>query len=177
MKNQNNEWLEDYQAFIDSDRTAIPPKVTETVFFKINDLLNPSAWLVFFKILGVHLVTGLLSLSFCHQFDLNPFKTQSSLTDWFTSVGGHHFCMLACGVLFVGLGILAAGLVLTVEEVKALKRTEFLQNFSLGIISLGLFAAFGAELILSIGIIWLLGGLIGGFIATLTVWKMKTVTI
>ncbi len=173
MSNQNNEWLKDYQEFI-TDETSVPQEVTNGVFLKIRNLLSPSAWTVFFKLLGLHLVIGFLSLSFCHQFGLNPFNTERSLADWFMKVGGHHFCMFGCGTLFVSLSILAAGYFLTVEEVKALKRTEFLQNLSIGLISLGLFTAFGVEFVLSIAGLWLLGGLIGGFVATAAVWKLKT---
>lgn len=176
MKNQNNEWLKDYQEFIDAAETSVPKEVTEGVFSRIKNLLSPSAWTVFFKILGIHLVTGVVSLSFCHQFGLNPFNTKYSLADWFMTVGGHHFCMLGCGTLFVGGGILAAGYFLTIEEIKALKRTEFLQNLSLGLISLGLFAAFGVEMILSIAGLWLLGALIGGFVATMAITKFKSIT-
>ena len=174
MKNNNNEWLKDYQEFIDADKSSVPQEVTDNVYSKIHNLLNPKALTVFLKILGIHLVPGALSLSFCHQFGLNPFNTKYSLADWFMSVGGHHFCMLGCGVLFVGVGVLAAGYFLTVEEIKALKRTEFLQNLSLGVISLGLFAAFGAEMILSIAGLWLLGALVGGVAATGIAWKIKT---
>lgn len=177
MKNQNNEWLKDYQDFIDADQTSVPKEVTEGIFSKIQNLLSPSAWLVFFKILGIHLVTGVISLSFCHQFGLNPFNTKYSLADWFMTVGGHHFCMLGCGILFVGSGVLAAGYFLTIEEIQALKRTEFLQNLSLGLISLGLFAAFGVEMILSIAGLWLLGALIGGFVATMAVYKIKGLSL
>lgn len=92
-------------------------------------------------------------------------------------VGGHSFCMLGCGTLFVGVSLLAAGYFLTLEEVRSLKRTEFLQNLSLGLVSLGLFTAFGAQLILSVAGLWLLGGLIGGFVATEAVWRMKKITI
>ncbi len=177
MKNKNNEWLKDYQEFIDAGTTTVPKEVTENVFSRIKNLLTPSAWLVFLKILTIHLITGVASLSICHQFGLNPFNTKYSLADWFMSVGGHHFCMLGCGVLFVGGGILAAGYFLTIEEIKVLKRTEFMQNLSLGLISLGLFAAFGVEMILSIAGIWLLGALIGGYVATVTVWKFRTVAV
>lgn len=173
MKNQNNEWFKDYQEFIEAEKTSVPQEATNSVFSTVQKLLNPNAWTVFLKILVIHLITGGASLSICHQFGLNPFNTKYSLADWFMSVGGHHFCMLGCGVLFVGAGILSAGYFLTVEEIKALKRTEFLQNFSLGLISLGLFAAFGAEMILSIAGLWLLGGLIGGFAATAIIGKLK----
>ncbi len=109
----------------------------------------------------------------CHQFGINPFNTERSFDEWMMSVGGHHFCMFGCGVLFVSISLLAAGYFLTLEEVIALKRTEFLQTMNLGIISLSLFVAFGAELALGIVILWLLGGLVGGFLATASIWRIK----
>ena len=177
MKSQNNEWLKDYEDFLKTDVEGVPQEVSAAVFSKIQKLISPSALVVFLKVLGLHIITGFLSLSICHQFGLNPFNTERSLADWFMEVGGHSFCMLGCGTLFVGVSLLAAGYFLTLEEVRSLKRTEFLQNLSLGLVSLGLFTAFGAQLILSVAGLWLLGGLIGGFVATEAVWRMKKITI
>ncbi|CAF4248990.1 unnamed protein product [Rotaria magnacalcarata] len=159
--------------FLNTDNGQVPDNLNEAILAKIQKLIKPSAWMVFLKLLSVHAVMGFLSLSICHQFGLNPFNTDYSLADWFMKVGGHHFCMLGCGILFVAVSIFATGYFLTVEEVKALKRTEFLQNLSIGLISLGLFAAFGVEMILSIAGLWLLGALIGGFVATTAVYKIK----
>ncbi len=172
---KDQEWLKDYQEFIQADGVEVPKSVKGLVAFKIAKLMNPSALMVFFKILGFHLVVGFLSLSVCHQFGINPFNTERSLSDWFMSVGGHQFCMFGCGVLFVGVSLLAAGYFLTIEEVKALKRTEILQTLVLGVISLGLFVAFGAEMAIGIAGLWLLGGFIGGILATQMIWKLKQV--
>jgi VanZ family protein len=81
--------------------------------------------------------------------------------------------MVACGLLFVGGGIIAAGYFLSVEEVRALKRTEILQNLSLGLISIGLFTAFGVEFVLSFAGLWLLGALIGGLVGTHVLARVK----
>ena len=172
---KDNEWLKDYEEFVNSDGSAIPEHVKTRVFNKIQKLINPSPLLVFLKILGIHLGVGFLSLSVCHQFGMNPFNTEKSLADVMMSVGGHHFCMFGCGVLFVSLSLFAAGYFLTIEEVNALKRTEFLQTLVLGVISLGLFTAFGAEIAVGIAALWLIGGLIGGFAATEAVWRLKQV--
>ncbi|MFZ3228926.1 MAG: hypothetical protein WA160_01885 [Pseudobdellovibrio sp.] len=172
---KDDEWLKDYEEFVNSEGSAIPEHVKLRVFNKIQKLINPSPLLVFLKILGIHLAVGFLSLSVCHQFGMNPFNTEKSLADLMMSVGGHHFCMFGCGVLFVSLSLFAAGYFLTIEEVNALKRTEFLQTLVLGIISLGLFAAFGAEIAVGISAVWLVGGLIGGFAATEAVWRLKQV--
>ncbi len=175
MKNKNNnEWLQEYQQFMDSE-DPVPKNTDQLVLTKMRALLKPNAFSVFVKILGIHLGVGFLSLSVCHQFGINPFNTERSLADWMMNVGGHHFCMLGCGILFVGLSVLASGFFLSIEEVNALKRTSHLQTLVLGLTSLGLFLSFGAELAVGIAALWLLGGYIGGFAATETVLRLKKV--
>lgn len=170
----DEKWLNEYETFLNSDEASVPKEATEKVFSRMQELINPSAWTVFFKILAIHLTVGFLSLSVCHQFGMNPFGTESSLDDWFMSMWGHSTCMIACGTLFLSASILTAGYFLSVEEVKALKRTEFVQSFSLGTISLALFAIFGAELAVTFAGLWLLGALVGGYAATQATWFLKT---
>ncbi|MBY0552957.1 hypothetical protein K2P97_00415 [bacterium] len=177
MSKKNNEWLNDYQDFLNSENAQVPKDINSDLMLKMHSLINPSALVVFIKILAIHLVTGFLSLSVCHQFGLNPFNTNYSLADWFMDVGGYSVCMIGCGVTFVSISLFAAGYFLTIEEVKALKRTEFLQNLTLGLISLGLFSAVGAELAVGMAGLWLLGSLIGGFVATQTVSKIKVFVV
>lgn len=173
MKNQKEqEWLKDYEDFIGNE-SAVPQHLTAKVFNKIDELINPNPIMVFVKILAIHLGVGFLSLSVCHQFGMNPFNTEYSLADWFMKVGGYNACMIGCGVTFVSISLFAAGYFLTIEEVIALRRTEFFQNLSLGLISLGLFAALGVELAVGMAGLWLLGSLIGGFMATMVVARVR----
>jgi len=173
MKNQNQDWLKDYSDFLDAEQTTVPNQLTANVFSKIKQLLYPSAVSVFSKIFAIHVVTGFFSLAVCNQFGLNPFKTSHSLSDVFMDLGGHGFCMVACGTLFISFSIFLAGFFLTIEETKALRKTEFLQTLALGLISIGLFMAVGAEVALTFGGLWILGGLIGGFAATEILWQLK----
>lgn len=166
--------MKDYQDFLNSEQSIVPDRINKDLMTKMNELINPNSLIVFLKLLGIHLVTGFISLSICHQFDLNPFNTERSLSDWFMNIGGHNFCMLGCGTLFVATSIFFAGYFLTLEEIKSLKRTEFLQNLALGLISLGFFAAFGAELAFSFASLWLLGGILGGLFATQLTWTLKS---
>lgn len=170
--NDPKEWMNDYSEFLNAEEILVPRQLNQKVFESIQVLLNPSAYMVFVKLLGVHLVVGFFSLAICHQFDMNPFGTTHSLSDWFMEMWGHNICMIGCGITFVSFSILAAGYFLTVEEVKALRRTEFIQTLSLGVVSLGILAAFGAELALAFTGLWLLGALLGGFLATEIVWKI-----
>lgn len=171
--NENNKWLSEYEAFLKAEEARIPSEISERVFSRMQELINPSAWLVFAKIFGIHVAVGFLSLGICHQFNMNPFGTERSLADWFMAMGGHSVCMILCGGLFLSISVLVAGYFLSIEEVNALKRTEFIQTLSLGVLSLILFAVFGAELAVTFAGLWLLGALIGGFLATEAIWKLK----
>lgn len=170
---KSDQWLKEYQCFLRCD-AAVPPELSEKVTCRICNCLCPGAHRIFAKIFAIHVAVGFLSLSICHQFGLNPFGTEKSLADWFMSVGGHGFCMIGCGVLFTALSIAAAGYFLTVEEVRVLRHTEFLQAFFLSLLSLGAFAFAGAEFALTFAGLWFLGALIGGFVATEVIWQVKS---
>lgn len=165
--------MKDYSEFLNADILHIPAELEQKVLGRVQKLLHPSAWSVFAKLLGIHSVVGFLSLSVCHQFGMNPFGTESSISDWFMEMGGHSVCMIVCGITFVSFSIFSAGYFLTIEEVRTLKRTEFLQILSLGVLSIALFSVFGSGLALTVGGLWLLGALIGGCLATEATWKMK----
>lgn len=175
MKNNSQEWLKDYEDFLKSDSTPVPDEVSSRVLNSLQKLVNPNPILVFFKILGIHTVIGFLSLSICHQFGLNPFNTETSISDWMMYTGGHHACMIGCGILFVGLSLFLAGYLLSIEEIRALRKTQVLQISVLGIISIGFLLAFGAQIALSIGILWLIGAMIGGVSAVETVFRLRQV--
>lgn len=82
--------------------------------------------------------------------------------------------MIGCGVIFVSLSILVSGYFLSIEEVRALRRTEFLQTLGLGVVSLAMFVAAGAEVAVTFAALWLLGALLGGYVATEVVMQAKT---
>lgn len=171
--NDPKKWMNEYSEFLNSTEIEVPKELSTRVLNQIHDLLHPSAWLVFGKLLAIHLVVGFLSLSICHQFEMNPFGTELSLADWFMAEWGHSACMIACGVLFMSLSILAAGYFLSVEELKVMRGSEFAQVFALGSISLLIFWIAGAELALTFAGLWMLGALIGGYVATEAAWKLK----
>ncbi len=170
------EWVEEFKDFIQvSENVSVPEVISNQILQHVHKALNPSAILVFLKLFGIHLAVGTLSLAICHQFEINPFGTEKSLADWFMAIGGHKFCMVSCGILFTALSILVAGYFLNTEEVRVLRRTEFLQAFSLSVFSLAAFFFFGAEFALVFVGLWLLGALSGGCAAAEIVWKFKKV--
>jgi hypothetical protein len=175
--NDPKDWMKEYTEFLDADSARVPPELGQRVLSRVCQMLHPSAWSVFAKVLGIHIIVGFFSLAICHQFGINPFGTTRSLSDWFMDMWGHSVCMVGCGVIFVSFSILAAGYFLTIEEVRALKRTEFLQTLALGVVSLTVFAVFGTELGLTLAGLWMVGALVGGYLATEATWKLKARTV
>lgn len=162
-QNDKDTWMKEFAEFASTpvSDVAVPPNL----FSKIKSRLFPNPWKVFGKVAGIHAIVGSFSLAICNQFGLNPFNTPYSLSDLFMKTGGHSFCMVLCGVIFVSLTYILANLFLTLEELESIRRHEWLQ---LGVLSLASIVAFyflGAELVGTFVGLWLVGAIIGGILS------------
>ena len=155
------EWLEDFKDFVATKEIAVPEDVSRRILSRVHRDLNPSSWLVFLKLLGIHSVVGTLSLAICDQFGMSPFNTNFSLTQYFMKFG-HSFCMMLCGFLFLGLTGVFCQTVLRQEEFLVLKKNAVIQVFFISALSLVSFVAFGREFVFGAFLLWILGALIGG---------------
>lgn len=168
MKNPKmteKEWLKDFQEFMESDGAPVPQDISQKISRRIYKALNPSAWFVFVKLLAIHSVVGTLSLAVCDQFGMNPFNSGISLAHFFMKFG-HSACMVLCGFLFVGLSVSLASLLMNFDEWKVLRKNLPVQIFALSMLSLGMFLAFGAEIVFGIALLWLAGAMVGGVVPT-----------
>ena len=158
------EWLEDFRDFVTTKEVAVPEEVSKRILNSIHRDLNPSAWIVFLKLLGIHSIVGTISLAMCDQFGMNPFNTSFSLSQYFMKFG-YSFCMILCGVLFLGLTGIFSQMFLNREEFSVLKKNVFIQTLFLSLFSLTVFIAFGAEIVIGTFILWLIGALFGGVVS------------
>ncbi|MEQ1665212.1 MAG: hypothetical protein ABL927_07555 [Bdellovibrionales bacterium] len=171
--NKENEWLKEFNEFASTEGHSVPDGISINILNRVRKQLNPSAWVVFFKLLFIHSIVGTFSLGVCDQFGMSPFQTEFSLSEYFMKYG-HSFCMTMCGILFVSLSVLFASLLLRQEELKILYRNSLLQIFSLAIFSLVLFFLLGADVTISIGFFWLSGAMLGGMLSSLSFRKSKS---
>lgn len=167
-----NQWLKEFNEFISVEPTNPPQSFSEKILTSTKKIMNPSPWLVFLKLLGIHSIFGTLSLAVCNQFGLNPFNTHLSLSEYFMTFG-HSVCMSLCGVIFVGSSIIAAWVILNRDEFNIIKKNFFIQIFSLGFLSLATFVALGAHVTFSLAVVWLIGAFVGGAIPTWTLVHKK----
>jgi hypothetical protein len=170
------EWLEDFGEFVSSNTNSpVPEDISKSILNRVHRALNPSSWLVFSKILGIHVVVSTLSLAVCDQFGTTPFKTGISFADYFMKFG-HSTCMALCGFLFVGLSVSAACFLLKPEELSVFYRNSFVQAIALSLISIGILMAFGAEILIGVGALWILGAVLGGLAPIHVFTKLKHVS-
>ena len=165
-------WQKEFIEFmkVDTNQAFLP----DGFFTKLKKRLFPNAWIVFSKVALIHLIFGFLSLGVCNQFGLNPFQTNFSLSDWFMKIGGHGFCMGLCGVLFMASTYIFSNLFLALEELESVKRHKWLQTGIFSLTSLAAFYFFGAQLALTITILWLLGAFLGGVISVEASYYFRT---
>lgn len=168
---KKEDWLKEFTEFsnISSEQVQVPARSFETIKAR----LFPSPWFVFGKVTAIHAVVGFLSLAICNQFGLNPFNTSQSLTDWFMRIAGHNFCMLLCGTFFIATTYLLANLFLNLEELESIKRFEWLQTGIIGLISLAAFYFFGAELVGTFALLWIVGAFIGGYLSIESSYRVR----
>ena len=172
MKNsKKTNWESEFADFLLVEPVEVPHKVTETVFSEIHHELNPSSLQVFGKISYTHFIIGFFTLLFCPQFDIS-ITSQLGLVPYFMQFG-HEVCTFACGAIFVGISLLASSFHLKPEDIKVLKKYELLQLLVLSSLSLGFFLALGAEIILSLGIIWTAGAVVGGVLTLNFGWAIR----
>jgi len=92
----------EYLSFLQSDEK--PSQKLDSQVQASFELKAKKEWYVFLVKLGaIHLFSGLITLSFCPQFGLNPFRASPHLPHIFMSYG-LWACGFFCGSIFMGSG-------------------------------------------------------------------------
>jgi hypothetical protein len=164
---------DEFNEFLSASELVPPVMAREAILARVNRDLNPPSQNVFLKMLGVHAVVSLFSLSICSQFGVQSLRLYDAMESMMTVVGGT-YCMAFCGLLYLGLSALALSLFLNPEEIKVIRRHQILQFTLLTGVSLGVFLCLGAKVLLFPGTLWIAGSLVGG-ISTLELgWMLRS---
>jgi len=150
----------EFNEFIALEGGDVPKGVSESILGHVRTSLNPSSSSVFLKLTLIHFIVGVATLALCPQFGVS--LTSSMGLMHYLMQFGESVCMMGCGAVFVGSSLLVASLVLRPEEVKVLRKNRVLQILSLSTLSLALLIGVGGEVVLSFGLAWVLGAILGG---------------
>lgn len=160
MKRDTEERRKEFEAFLNAKDVRPPAHLTESILSFVHRELNPSMWLVMSKFAVIQTIIGSISLLICSQFGVGS----GGLVHVFAGLG-ENICMALCGALFLGFGGVTAGFILKSPEVKLIRQTGYLPVLLMGVMALGIFFGFGAEIVLSLAFVWLLGGFVAGMLA------------
>lgn len=92
----------EFEAFSKDPGVVPPAGVSARVRLKIEADLNPDLKRVFLESLGLHAVSGAVTLLFCPQFGIGPLGGGRGLMGFIESYG-HAVCGLFCGAFFMSL--------------------------------------------------------------------------
>ncbi|HLB58639.1 MAG TPA: hypothetical protein VJL87_00955 [Bdellovibrionota bacterium] len=160
MNPKSGNWTTEFVEFVSTPSIEPPTRISEDVFTHVKQALNPSPFKVFIKISLIHLIMGTLTLLFCPQFGVSPFKG-IGLMAIFMHLGPIG-CMISCGALFLGTSMLTASLILRPEEIKILRKGTIFHLLVLSLFSMAILICARAEIALGLGTAWLLGSTLGG---------------
>lgn len=159
---QNHSWVSEFKEFLDVEPRQVPQHLSQKIMEEVHQKLNPPLGQVFFRLALIHSFISIFILSICPQFGIQIIPGMTGLTAVFMRVS-MPFCMLACGLVFMGAGIGAVIFLFPPEYIKALKRYELFHLVLLTFLSCGVLVALGEVSAFSWIGLWLLGGIAGSF--------------
>ncbi len=150
----------DYTAFLAAKEIPPPPRLTQEILTQVQRDLNPPLWRVFTKLGALQLGVGGIVLMFCPQFGTNLFSGMGLMTPFmrFGDIG----CMIGCGSVFLGASGLLGALIFSTAELGVIRKSRLLQLSSMVLLSGGAFVCLAGDQLLTLGLAWVFGGLVGG---------------
>lgn len=172
IKNKSQEFEKEFSEFLSHDvAPTTSAAFAQNMLDQIHTQMNPPTLNVFAKLSFVQLLAGFVTLLFCPQFGIELTSSMGLMP--YLMKYGEAACMLGCGAFFTGTSLFATSLLLRTEEIRVLKQNQNLQLLMLSGLSLGVLICFGAEVIASLGLIWIFGSLIGGILSLELGWKLR----
>ncbi|MCO4795310.1 MAG: hypothetical protein KC493_16445 [Bacteriovoracaceae bacterium] len=160
----NDKLQKEWEEFKSHDAKEVPENLEVKLKGSILSKLNPKKSLLFAKLALVQSFIGTLTLLFCPQFEFS-LTANDKLYHFFHNQFGHYGCMVACGALFLGSGMIFAGLILNEDEIRGIKKSRSLFIAAVTGASMTVFLLVGAKFYLDLTLFWVLGTLLGGLLS------------
>lgn len=142
----------------------VPNQLNQKILSEIKSRLNPDLKILFLKLFAIHVTTAVATLSVCPQFGVAIFRTNLNLMDVFMKISPQ-FCDLACGAFFTMVSILSALLILSRDELRALRHQQILTALTLTLSSIGFLIMLNPQMFVQFTFLWVVGCLAGSFLS------------
>ena len=173
-KNFDKEMMEEFIKFVEADPISPKAATDNSIHKMVENSLNPSICMVFAKFFGIESVAGLATLLVCPQFNIGfgshfePFHSISSTLPPF-------LLFIVCGIFFVLLGAALAGIILSRDEIRVIKKTKYIYYATYSLTAYIIFVSLGAEVFLMSSIAWILGAMGGNYVGFEAIIRMRMV--
>ena len=158
-----NRFKKDFDDFITSDASELPKRLDQSTRALILNELNPSWSRISIKILFIHTLISIITLSVCQQFGVRLFFDGAGLMNAFMNFG-YVGCMAACGAFYIGSTYLLLPILLNIDEARKLKSQLWWQPGALAAISLAFLSSVGEALPLIAAAAWLISAWLTGLL-------------
>jgi hypothetical protein len=150
-------------SFKDNKDIQVPAKLKESIFSLVKKDIQPDHKVVFFKLIFIQAVIGVMTMLFCPQFEMS-LTNSYDLFHFFHKTFGHKVCMVICGSIFIGSGALVANSILTKAEIKRIKGSSFLYYMTISSITVSAFLLLSQNTYLSLVPYWFTGATVSGIV-------------
>lgn len=154
--------LADIKSFLNVPEQAPPVCLSEQILRTVHQDLNPMPTIVFLKTVLVHAFSGAFSVVFvCPQFGVSPLGNAgiAHLLMHF----GYGFCAAACGAIFLGLSFFLSAILLSMPELRVLRRKKVAFSAMVSGLSLIVFYLIKPTSLDPSAIIWVAGAIMGSY--------------
>lgn len=153
-------WASEFIEFLESEPVQAPQVISENIHKEVARSLHLPLWQILLKVGTIQTVVALATLLVCPQFEID-FVVMGHNDAHLKALLGETAYMGLCGTIFLGSGTLLASLLLKVEELRAIKKTQYPYIFLVSVFALLIFYKFGVPSRTADYAAWFTGAFLG----------------
>lgn len=155
--------LREFCDFVEAEPVRPSTEVDSRIIGRVRRDLVPVPWWLYLKFLLIEAGAGLATLFVCPQFGFT-FSGHNTWLHGLHEQAGFFTYYLVCGLLFVVLGATLAALLLSYNELKAIRTSKYLYYLVFGVLACLAFFVAGAEILLVSTLPWIAGAYLGNLL-------------
>ncbi|KAF5031048.1 hypothetical protein DSECCO2_631820 [anaerobic digester metagenome] len=164
--------LREFAEFVDADRVAPSAGMDEAVLGIVAKDLRPAPWRIFAKMTLIGVATGSATLAVCPQFGLGSGSHNAFLHGIHAATSPAVFYLL-CGMLFVTLGAILSGCLLTRNEINAVGKVVNQYFAAYCILAYVTLVTLGPEIFAASSLTWIVGALLSNVVCYGSVVRLR----
>lgn len=145
---------DEFEKFMKTNSLTPPKALDDKILGQIYSKLNFSHKTIFIKLIVTQIFIGLITLTFCPQFNIS-LTNRYELFHYFHRTFGEHICTGICAFIFMGSGSLFANYLLSVGELNLIAKNKVLYSLSISAIFMSIFLMINPDIFLISAFIWI----------------------